>query len=338
MKSLVHFRHVVTSVEYDNDADHFTVWIRDLPGNKDNKEIFSHVVVASGAFYVPNSPSFEGICSFPGRNIHSYDFREAREFAEQTVLIVGSSFSASEIAVQLIRFGAKHVIVTYRQHPVNFKGTRSIEERPLLQRIDNNTIHFKDGTSADVDAIILCTGYLYHYPYLKGGLKFDTGVPVCVMPNKMYKGTVYTQGGNNKLLFIGPFESYVSFSLFDVQARWVYKYILGQLPNEPSTREEMMKSVCEWQGRFATLDSIFAKITFQKDMLIMLAKDVGYPTEYVERTFAVVFQCVSDRMENTWTYRSKAYRTVFTDEQSPAPEVRWDESMDDDKLVKQYTD
>ncbi|KAH3735761.1 hypothetical protein DPMN_042296 [Dreissena polymorpha] len=87
----------------------------------------------------------------------------------------------------------------------------------------------------------------------------------------MYKGTVYTQGGNNKLLFIGPFESYVSFSLFDIQARWVYKYILRQLPNEPPTREEMMKSVCEWQGRFATLDSIFAKITFQKDMLIVLA-------------------------------------------------------------------
>ena len=38
-------------------------------------ERFDYVVVASGHYSVPNVPSFPGIDRFPGRVLHSHDFR-----------------------------------------------------------------------------------------------------------------------------------------------------------------------------------------------------------------------------------------------------------------------
>jgi nitrogen fixation protein len=45
-----------------------------------------------------------------------------------------------------------------------------IEERPLITRIDNNNIHFKDGT------IILCNGYRYQLPFLGDDLRLKNSL------------------------------------------------------------------------------------------------------------------------------------------------------------------
>ena len=42
-----------------------------------------------------------------------------------------------------------------------------ITERPLVDRFEGKTVHFKDGSSSEVDAVIMCTGYLHSYPYLR---------------------------------------------------------------------------------------------------------------------------------------------------------------------------
>jgi len=39
-----------------------------------------YLVVASGHFSVPYIPEYEGMKSFPGRILHSHDFRDAEEF------------------------------------------------------------------------------------------------------------------------------------------------------------------------------------------------------------------------------------------------------------------
>ena len=40
-----------------------------------------------------------------------------------------------------------------------------IEKRGQIVKIEDHTIHFHDGTSTFADAIILGTGFLYHYPF-----------------------------------------------------------------------------------------------------------------------------------------------------------------------------
>lgn len=104
---------------------------------------------------------------------------------------------------------------------MNFKFPPGIEERSLVTKITNNTIHFKDGSTAEVDAIILCTGYLYQFPYLDDDLRLYS--TLSVYSAGLYKGTLWLKGGNNKLFYLGTQDQYFSFSMFDVQALWVCK-------------------------------------------------------------------------------------------------------------------
>ena len=93
---------------------------------------------------MPNVPS--GIEKFPGRVLHAHDFRDAHEFAGKTLLLIGASYSAEDIALQCIKYGAKRVICTWRSKPMGFNWPESIEERPLVQKFEGNTAFFKDGS------------------------------------------------------------------------------------------------------------------------------------------------------------------------------------------------
>ena len=153
---------------YNDANDDFTVLVKNLPEDRVlPAERFDYVIVATGHFSVPNVPSFPGIDEFPGRVIHSHDFRNASQYKDKTLLVVGSSISAEDIALQTIKFGAKKVVCTWRTKPMGFKWPAQITEKPLMTKIEGNTVHFKDGTTEVVDDIILCTGYLFSFPFME---------------------------------------------------------------------------------------------------------------------------------------------------------------------------
>ena len=51
---------------------------------------------------MPHIPEFPGIERFPGRVLHAHDFRDKNEFSGKTLLLIGSSYSAEDIALQCI--------------------------------------------------------------------------------------------------------------------------------------------------------------------------------------------------------------------------------------------
>ena len=55
--------------------------------------------------------------SFPGRIMHSHDFRDAEEFRGKDVIVLGSSYSAEDVALQCNKYGAKSVTIGYRHNP-----------------------------------------------------------------------------------------------------------------------------------------------------------------------------------------------------------------------------
>ena len=61
-------------------------------------------------------------------------------------------------------FFETHPIVN--QQLVYYVGHGDIAPKPDIERFDGSTVHFEDGTSADVDTIVFCTGYLAHFPFL----------------------------------------------------------------------------------------------------------------------------------------------------------------------------
>ena len=168
IKKWIKFSTVVRDVVYNKDTDNFTVSVKDLVNDEVlDGEQFDYVVVAGGHYSVPHTPTFPGIEKFPGRVMHAHDFREANEFAGKRLLLIGSSYSAEDIALQCLKYGAKRIISTWRSKPMGFKWPKEVEERPLVQRFEGRVAHFKDGSSAEVDVVMMCTGYLHSYPYLR---------------------------------------------------------------------------------------------------------------------------------------------------------------------------
>ena len=188
-----------------------------------SKEAFDYVIVATGIFNVPNVPDFPGIETFEGRVLHVHNFRDATEFKGQRLLVIGAGQSADDMALQCMKFGAKSVVCTWRTKPMGFKWPKGIEERPLVQNFKGKTAYFKDGTSVEIDAVILCTGYKYSFPFMEDKLRLKSSRSM--YPKKLFKGSLYLPGGNNKLFYVGIQNQYYSFTMFDVQAFWICKYV-----------------------------------------------------------------------------------------------------------------
>ena len=159
---------------------------------------------------------------------------------------MGSSYSAEDIALQTVKYGAEQVICTYRSAPMGFKWPPQISERPLFTKVEGKTVHFSDGSTADVDAIIFCTGYLNHFPFMAEDIRLRS--PNKLYPPNLYKGTIYTQGGNNKCLYVGMQDQYYTYTMFDAQARWAMKYLVGdvKLPNSAEMEEDIKKWVTKY--------------------------------------------------------------------------------------------
>lgn len=74
-----------------------------------------------------------------------------------------------------------------------------IKPRPDIERLEGNTVHFKDGSSGAYDVIVACTGYVISHPFFEQSLiDYSTGdVPLWL---RMMHPTM------NNLYFIGLFQ------------------------------------------------------------------------------------------------------------------------------------
>ena len=96
-----------------------------------------------------------------------YLCRNPSEFAGQNVLLIGSSFSAQDIALQSMKYGAKSVTLSYRTKPIGLVWPQGVEEKSIVSGFAGKIVTFQDGSSKEVDALIMCTGYLHSYPFLR---------------------------------------------------------------------------------------------------------------------------------------------------------------------------
>jgi len=66
-----------------------------------------YVIIATGAFTKPKPIHFKGMESFPGKILHSYEYKTGNDFKGEKVLVVGFGNSACEIAIDLYEQGAQ---------------------------------------------------------------------------------------------------------------------------------------------------------------------------------------------------------------------------------------
>lgn len=310
-------------VTYDDATEKFTVKVRDLKSDVASVSEFDYVIVASGHFSTPNIPEFDGIRTFPGRVLHSHDFRSADEFAGKRVLCVGSSYSSEDIGIQCNKYGAKTVTFTWRTRPMGFKWPAGCNEVPLMTKVEGSRVHFRDGTSAEYDAIVLCTGYLHHYPFLEDSLRLRSRNRL--YPPNLYKGIFWW--GNPKLIFIGMQDQYYTFNMFDAQAWYARDYILGRI-KLPSL-EEQASDMIKWIEMEEKIADPFEAIDFQTDYTRDLLKATDYPTLDVDHVARLFKEWEHHKSEDIMTYRDRAYPSTLTGNMAPVHHTPWVQAMDD---------
>ncbi|KAM0544549.1 hypothetical protein ACHAPJ_011766 [Fusarium lateritium] len=237
-----------------------------------NYETFDAVVVATGHYQEPHVPDIMGLSEwksrFPDRVLHSKRFRSPRSFKNQNILLIGAGVSSVDIAQHLDGYANK----IYRssrggQFDINASYlpalTQAVGEVKAMefsskaapdgtlspdQPIPGRVV-IKDGTVLeDVHVVIVATGYLTTYPFLKGLQSdvmdrdnADESIVItsdASMVHNLHKDIFYIP--DPTLAFVGvPFHC-STFSLFDFQGEVIARVLTGlaKLPSKETMREE----------------------------------------------------------------------------------------------------
>ena len=323
VRRYVRFNTVVRWVGYDAPNRQFKVRSKDLANDTYAEEVFDYVINANGHFSVPNVPTFEGLDRFPGRVLHAHDFRDAMEFAGKDLLIIGGSYSAEDIGTQCHKYGAKSVTFSYRTKPMGFAWPASFTERPLLTKVVGKNAHFSDGSSKEVDAIVLCTGYLHHYPYLPDELRLKSNNRL--YPLGLYKGIFWQDLPT--FMYLGAQDQYYTFNMFDAQAWYARDVILGRiaLPDAASRAADIRT----WRANEENVADAFEAIDYQTEYCRDLLASTDYPPLDVDHVAKLFKEWEHHKMAGILTYRDRAYPSVITGTQSPAHHTVWMEALDD---------
>lgn len=323
IRKYIRFECPVRWVTFDDETKLFTVTVMNHKTGEQETNEFDYVVVATGHFSTPNMPYFKGLEEFPGRVMHAHDFRDALEFKDEDLLLVGSSYSAEDIGTQCYKYGAKSVTISYRSKAMGYNWPEGIEEKPLLTHFEGDIAHFADGTSKRFDAVVMCTGYLFHFPFLPDELRLQTHN--CLYPANLYKGIFWQP--NTKLVFLGMQDQYFTFNMFDAQAWYVRDEILGkiQLPELAEREADEQK----WLADYEQVNNVCGDIDFQAKYIRDLTNATDYPEFAVEKQGEILKQWQQDKQTDIMGFREKAYRSTLTNTLAPELPEPWLDILDD---------
>ncbi len=324
VRKWIRFSTPVRMVTYDPKAEKFTVTAHDLVKDRMYTEEFDNVIVASGHFSTPNAPEFPGFTRFGGRILHAHDFRDAMEFKGKDLLLIGTSYSAEDIGSQCWKYGANSITVAHRTEPMGFKWPSNWKEVPILERVDENTAYFKDGSSQKIDAIILCTGYKHHFPFLPDDLRLKTKNRLASAD--LYKGVAYVY--NPKMFYLGMQDQWFTFNMFDAQAWWVRDAIMDRIAIPHDTATLLADVKAREDGEDAGVDTHDA-IQYQGDYVKELIAETDYPSFDVDGACAAFFEWKDHKKDDIMGFRNKAYRSVITGTMAPIHHTPWKDALED---------
>ena len=106
--------------------------------------------------------------------MHSHDYRHPQVFQGKHLVNFGAASSGQDICLQ----AANHAEKVYLSHKntLSCKLPENVEQhRPIKSVSRNGTVLFEDGQEMKVDAILLCTGYNFSFPFLMMIVAFKFG-------------------------------------------------------------------------------------------------------------------------------------------------------------------
>jgi len=182
-----------------------------------------------------------GIENFPlDKLMHSHSYRDPKFYKDQIVLVVGAGSSGKDIILD-VATEAAHVILSNRKTPLACPLPTNVEQFVEVEEIlTSGVVIFKDGRRLSPDAIIMCNGYDFSFPFLDD----SCGISVSDrMIYPLYKHVFNTT--NPSMAFIGVNITVLPFPYFDLQSRWVFSVWAG-FRKLPSAEEMVSRCDQDW--------------------------------------------------------------------------------------------
>lgn len=192
-------------------------------------------------FHAPIIPEIPGLNIFPGTVIHSKDYDKPEDFKDQVVVILGSGNSGNDICVCLSKFVKKMYLIHKKEKFCNYPENVEEIKGTIKKCFPNGEIEIDDGRRLNSDAIILCTGYRYFFPFLDK----DCGIQVTdnhVSP--LYKHVFNIV--HPSMSFMGICQKTCPFLSFAMEAEWIVSVLIGST-SLPSKKEMLDEEDANYQ-------------------------------------------------------------------------------------------
>jgi len=151
--------------------------------------------------------------------------------------------------------------------------------------------------------------------------------PNVLYPPHLYKGIVWQDGGNNKLLYVGVQDQYYTYTMFDLCGLWAAKYVQQEI-SLPG-KETMDKNWREWVEKNKQLKDCYEAIKFQTDYVMEIAADCGEDYPFNIDVTDIFNAWEDDKHDNILTYRDKSFASKFTGTPSPIHHTTFMKALDD---------
>ncbi|CAF3427048.1 unnamed protein product [Rotaria sp. Silwood1] len=207
---------------------------------------------------------------------HSRSYREPDNYRDKCVIVVGASHSGIDISGELASV-AKQVILSMKEEnqedfelvldKLRQSGKQLCTDYlsttfsivPPIERIDKDTVYFKNQTSIKPDLIIFATGYEYRMPFLRGKLQVDQNRLLkyhYVYP--LYKQLFHADFLDGTLSFLTiPFRI-TPFPLAEIQSHIIARVLCGKisLPSRDDMIDEIDHSIIQHNRKYHQVNMI----------------------------------------------------------------------------------
>ena len=169
-------------------------------GGEPIEETYDAVIAANGHYAVPFVPDINGIGefdkSYPSTIIHSKHYRSADSYKGKKVLVIGNGPSGLDLAAQISRVSKGKPLISVR-HPTPPKKLEYIGAEEIAEidefLVEKRGVRLKDGRfEVDIDAVIVCTGFFYSYPFFSPDFQRDL-ISDGKMVHQIYQHIFHTQ-------------------------------------------------------------------------------------------------------------------------------------------------
>ncbi|KAL8475946.1 hypothetical protein ACS0TY_028559 [Phlomoides rotata] len=271
---LVELIRFQTKVDRVERVDHR--WVVESSNNEStSNDTFDAVAVCNGHFTQPIVANFPGREKWPGKQIHSHNYRVPDPFKDQIVVVIGEGPSGTDIAVEISSV-AKQVHLSSRSPQVKISKLDFRDNMWQHSKIDyvdvNGEVVFQDGGSIYADIILHCTGFKYDFPFLK------TDGIVSVEDNRV--GPLYKHVFPPKLAptlsFVGLTSRTPIFPGIDLQTKWVARVLSGKarLPSAEEMAAEVKEYYRDMEAKGIPKHYTHS-LAFEFDYVDWLANQVG---------------------------------------------------------------